>query len=245
MRRINQIISGHNYYRKANEILYTDSQTGSLGVFDELKQMPDGVKLCPSKFKPLAPYAATDAILESKSGGVCFMAPTVTDYTLRAYASNVMLEGDFELTWEGYLISKPAGYFWTDPIRLCFLTRNKTAGYHVRFGGTVDNTAGEDWISSFNCYLQSAGADGDNDYKNIGAMMTPYKFKVVRSGMQYYFYGWNGSSWVWIKYYDGILNPSTPFAQIGVTVKNKSTTDYISVALKNLTLVKGVSHILW
>lgn len=233
MRRSTQIISGHNYYRKANEILYTDQQSGKLGVFDEIKKMPNGTLLAGVPTAKIWPLSSVyHEQIKTKSGGIEFGVPVAASSAVY-FQPNIGLDGDFSFQFD---ITQAGTAGTTFKFRVYLYTEQivlKSTGFYYYFlqyasgyrYGYIWNVTGE----------EQNGTSGSGGAENI------IKLRFRRSGTTIYSDKYE-SSWVG--------NGSHDMTRIGTVypvfyLYCPSSSDYLSATLTNFTLNSGRTQILW
>lgn len=241
MRRSAQIISGHNYYRKANEILQIDQQkVGSFGVLDEIKSIPDGVSILgmPGFRVRAGISSALSQQIVTSHGGFILKRPTVAIGSEIVIQPNVAFTGNFNFEFD---ITHPfEGAVWWNT----FVGTTYDIGFYFYFGAPLVTAYylklriiyGE--YTRFAFVTQAMG--GTSGY------FEPYysKFKFVRSGNLVAFYGYRSDTSAWVAIISNLsLAASTAYFMFKYTTLDNS--NYAQIEYKNFVLNAGQTQILW
>lgn len=229
MRRSAQIVSGHNYYRKANEILKIDQQKpGSFGVLDELKAIPDGVSILGmSGFRLLrgGAYVADQQIITSK-GGFVFEIPSTALANEIVIQPNFGLTGDFSFEFDITDTTAGSGY---------------SMGFYLYAGSPFSQyylKANFNYASFLRLAWSTHASGGSGDYFDPAYT----KIRFVRSGSGIQCYSYKPSAW---SSRFGPTAVSSAMMNFMFFYTTLTSANYVEAEYKNFVLNAGQTQILW
>lgn len=244
MRRINQIISGHNYYRKANEIEFIDkSNCSSLGCLDDIKSRADGERLDHARLlRPIETHTYPDSAYPVVSNkGIFFTAPSSTDYNKRIFLTDVTFTGLFDFQFDVTVVAGVGlGDGVVGGVRMYTDWPNLTG-----YWDTALTTNGDTYFDGHTSLMMPTDAANWGDNVSTGYATT--KKRMIRiSSTTYNLYGWANGGW---RIHD--WQSATKTNAYGKNVRlafyhyNRSSTQYATAVLNNFVLNSGQTQIAW
>lgn len=229
MRRSAQIISGHNYYRKANEILRIDQQrTNSFGVLDELKNMSDNVSILGlSGFRLLrgGDYVS-DQQIETSKGGLIFRVPSVSLENEIVIQPNIAFTGDFSFEFDISVSASGIG----QSLGFYLYPQAPFTQYYVK--------AHFEYLDGYKFGYNTPSLGG---LSTLDAAST--KLRLVRAGTLITASSYKPSSWKTLMSGVNSTIASTMYFLFFYTTLTSA--NYVEVEYKNFVLNSGQTQVLW